>query len=113
MKDITNYVIIVLSVLISIIISCTSTINVSEDQLIGMWRINDNNDIIHFENNNIFVLTDWTCNKVYKKGNWELKEEYSMLEINDSLLFKINSIEYDKVIFNSDTIFKVYNLNPK
>ncbi len=36
-----------------------------------------------------------------------------MLEINDSLLFKINSIEYDKVIFNSDTIFKVYNLNPK
>lgn len=114
MKNITNYIIVVLSIFISIIISCTNTINtLSEDQLIGMWRINNNNDIIHFKNNNTFVLMDWTCNRVYKKGNWELKEEYSMIEINDSLLFKINNIEYDKIIFNNDTIFKVYNLNPK
>lgn len=34
-----------------------------------------------------------------------------MLEINDSLLLKINNIEYDKIIFSNDTVFKVYNLN--
>lgn len=70
MKDLTNYII-TLSILITIIISCTNLSNddISEDQLIGMWRINDNNDIIHFKDNNIFILTDWTCDRVLKKGN--------------------------------------------
>lgn len=35
-----------------------------------------------------------------------------MLKINDSLLFKVNSIEYERIIINKDTLFRVYNLNP-
>lgn len=68
MKDTINYIIVLLSILITIIISCTDSVNnISKDQFIGMWRINENNDILHLKDNNNFILTDWTCNKLYKK----------------------------------------------
>lgn len=112
MKDTINYIIVLLSILITVIISCTDSVNnISKDQFIGMWRVNENNDILHLRDNN-FILTDWTCNKLHKKGNWELCEKYYMLKINDSLLFKVNSIEYERMIINKDTLFRVYNLNP-
>ena len=116
MKSSINYAVAILTILITIIISCsTSNENdISDEQFFGMWRINDNNDILHFGKNNIWILTDWTCYEVLDRGNWEVNKAYSMLRINDSLLFKINSIEYDKIVINNrDTIFRVHNLNPK